>query len=71
MSKSILNREWHAAHRMPPNATLDQRLAWHAGHAAHCACREMPASIRAELERRGMIPEMLASPAKPTPPARG
>lgn len=61
MSKSILNREWHAANRMPRNATLEQRLAWHAGHAANCACRELPDSIRAELERRGMLPEKLAA----------
>ncbi|HHZ09507.1 MAG TPA: hypothetical protein GX405_12090 [Rhizobiales bacterium] len=61
MSRSILNREWHAANRMPANATHEQRLAWHAGHAANCACREMPAAIRAELERRGMMPEKLAT----------
>jgi hypothetical protein len=66
MSGSILNREWHAAHRVPVNATLEQRLAWHAGHAANCACREMPPSIRTELERRGMMPEKLA-----TRPSRG
>lgn len=71
MSKSILNREWHAANRMPANATLEQRLAWHAGHAANCACREMPASIRAELERRGMMPDTLASPGAPRRPSRG
>lgn len=70
MSKSILNREWHATHRMPANATLDQRLAWHAGHAANCACREMSASIRAELERRGMMPAKLAMPAIKTSPAK-
>ena len=53
---SKLNREWHAAHRMPANPTLDQRLEWHAGHAANCACRDMPESIRAELLKRGMLP---------------
>ncbi len=66
MSKSILNREWHAANRMPANATLEQRLVWHASHAANCACREMPASIRAELERRGMMPAKLAAVGNPS-----
>jgi catechol 2,3-dioxygenase-like lactoylglutathione lyase family enzyme len=46
------NAAWHAAHRMPANATLDQRVQWHQAHEAACACREMPESIRAELARR-------------------
>ena len=48
-----LNAEWHAAHRMPRNATLEQRLAWHAEHAQSCGCREMPPAIAEELRRRG------------------
>lgn len=50
-----LNREWHLAHVMPRNPTLEQRLEWHAGHAANCGCREMPENLRQELERRGLI----------------
>lgn len=50
-----INKEWHEAHRMPRNATLEQRLDWHVNHAANCNCREMPPSIRAELEARGLI----------------
>jgi hypothetical protein len=50
-----LNRSWHLAHRMPRNATLEERLDWHVQHAANCACREMPPSIRKELEARGLI----------------
>lgn len=42
---SKLNREWHLAHKMPKNATLEQRIQWHTEHAKHCTCREMPASI--------------------------
>jgi hypothetical protein len=49
---SKLNAEWHLSHPMPPKATLEQRLEWHVEHAKHCGCREMPASIRAELARR-------------------
>lgn len=52
MEKPKLNREWHEKHRMPPNATLDQRIAWHTEHARNCGCREMPESIRKEIEKR-------------------
>jgi hypothetical protein len=51
---SKLNAAWHRAHRMPTRATLAQRVRWHAGHARACGCREMPASIAAELRRRGI-----------------
>jgi hypothetical protein len=44
-----LNADWHLTNRMPKNATLEQRVAWHVGHAANCECRPMPASIRAVL----------------------
>ena len=49
-----INRAWHEAHRMPRTAKLEQRLDWHVAHAANCGCREMPQSIRLELERRGL-----------------
>jgi hypothetical protein len=48
-----INKAWHEVHPMPKNATLDQRVAWHLDHAAHCGCREMPQSVKAELIRRG------------------
>ena len=44
------NAEWHRAHPMPKNPTLEQRVEWHREHAAHCGCREMPASIRKLLD---------------------
>jgi hypothetical protein len=62
---SKLNRGWHAAHKMPANATLDQRLEWHVGHAANCACRGMPATIRAELLKRGMLPPAAQQAGRP------
>lgn len=40
-----INKEWHLVHKMPKNATLKQRIAWHEQHVKHCSCREMPASI--------------------------
>lgn len=64
-----MNREWHAANPMPPKASLDERVAWHIEHARRCGCREIPASILAELERRGITPptrEPVARPSAPT-----
>jgi len=47
-----MNKAWHAKNAMPKNATLDERVAWHKRHAEACTCRQMPASIAAELARR-------------------
>jgi hypothetical protein len=49
-----INREWHETHKLPRTATLDERLDWHLSHAANCGCREMPPSIKRELDRRGV-----------------
>jgi hypothetical protein len=58
-----LNATWHRAHRMPPNATLDQRVRWHVAHARHCACRAIPTTIRAELKKRGIaVPRRREAP---------
>jgi hypothetical protein len=52
---SKINATWHKANRMPARATLDQRVAWHLAHLRACGCRsDVPASIIAELERRGV-----------------
>jgi len=40
-----INKEWHLAHKMPKNPTLEQRLIWHEEHAKHCTCREMPEEL--------------------------
>jgi len=50
-----INREWHAAHKLDRKATLEERLNWHVKHAANCDCREMPPTIRRELEARGLL----------------
>tara|TARA_R110002124_G_scaffold9586_10_gene49265 strand:- start:14108 stop:14281 length:174 start_codon:yes stop_codon:yes gene_type:complete len=49
-----MNRQWHEAHVMPSNATLEQRIAWHVEHTQSCGCREMPESIKRALEERGI-----------------
>jgi hypothetical protein len=47
-----MNATWHKKHRMPKNPTPQQRLDWHLAHAKACKCREMPASVLAELRRQ-------------------
>ena len=65
------NAAWHRAHRMPPNATLDQRIAWHLEHAANCGCREIPARLREEMTRRGItVPALQEAEAGDQVPAR-
>jgi hypothetical protein len=56
-----INKEWHEAHRMPRNATLDERVDWHLKHAANCACRDIPPTIKRELENRGLTVPTLRS----------
>lgn len=50
-----MNVEWHTNHKLCRNATLEQRVEWHLEHAQACACREMPASVVAELRRREQV----------------
>lgn len=66
-----INALWHAANPMPPNATLNQQIAWHLKHARVCGCRPMPERIKAEIARRSgqqglpeMPPETLSSSEK-------
>jgi hypothetical protein len=47
-----INKAWHQANRMPKNATLDQRIAWHLAHAENCPCRPIPDKLRAEIAKR-------------------
>ena len=54
MEKSKMNKEWHATHKMPRNATLDQRIAWHLEHYQNCSCRDIPAQIREEIRKRNL-----------------
>ncbi|WP_229170378.1 hypothetical protein, partial [Bradyrhizobium altum] len=49
--RMALNREWHRDHRMPPRASREQRIKWHVAHAAACACRPIPDSIKADVEK--------------------
>ena len=57
-------RAWHKAHRMPKNATPDQRIAWHLAHAQNCACREIPAGVRSLMKQRGIGAELPRTSSK-------
>lgn len=35
-----INKEWHQTHKMPPKATLAQRVEWHKAHLKFCGCRK-------------------------------
>ena len=47
-----LNKEWHLAHSMPKNATIEQRIAWHLEHAKNCKCRDIPETLKEEMKKR-------------------
>ncbi len=47
-----INAEWHKKNRMPPKATLEQRIKWHLEHQKNCNCREIPAKLLAEIKKQ-------------------
>lgn len=50
---SKLNKEWHQAHVMPKNASLDQRIEWHLQHRQHCSCRDIPEKLKNTMREKG------------------
>ncbi len=49
-----INAAWHKANRMPPRATLEQRIKWHLEHEKACQCREIPPRLLAEMKKRAL-----------------
>jgi hypothetical protein len=49
-----LNKDWHLAHPMPKNPTMEQRIAWHLQHVKHCGCRRIKGKLKEEMEKRGI-----------------
>jgi len=50
-----INKEWHQAHPMPKNATIEERIAWHLAHVQNCHCREdIPAKLKEEMKKRNI-----------------
>ena len=50
-----MNKEWHEAHKLGQNASMDDRIAWHLKHAANCGCRKIPAGVLKAMEDRGLV----------------
>jgi hypothetical protein len=51
---SKLNVDWHMAHKMPKNPSLDERVTWHVDHARNCQCRSLGGKILEEIKKRGI-----------------
>ncbi|WP_281541147.1 hypothetical protein [Maribacter aestuarii] len=50
-----LNSEWYLTNKMPKNATIDQRIAWHLEHLKNCQYRTgIPKKLKEEMRKRGM-----------------
>jgi hypothetical protein len=50
--KSRLNKEWHLAHPMPKNPSLQQRIEWHTEHFKNCNCRhDIPEKSKEEMKK--------------------
>ncbi len=46
-----INKNWHQKNKMPKNASLEQRIKWHKGHAKFCACRPIPHKLLEYLSK--------------------
>ena len=59
-----INKEWHLAHRMPAQATDEQRIQWHVEHLKHCRCRpDIPDSLKTLMKKKGIdVQNLLKSP---------
>ena len=49
-----INKTWHLKNKMPPKATLEQRIEWHLEHHKNCMCRGIPPKILAEIKKRNI-----------------
>jgi hypothetical protein len=51
MKPSKINKDWHLAHTMPKNPSLQQRIKWHLEHAKYCGCRPIPDKLKTEMKK--------------------
>jgi len=49
-----MNKEWHSAHTMPKNPTMEQRIIWHLEHNKNCGCRDIPEKVKKAIKRKGI-----------------
>ena len=50
-----LNAQWHLAHKMPKNPSLDERITWHIEHAQNCVCRPISPKLQKIIDERGKL----------------
>jgi hypothetical protein len=55
MQPSKLNKAWHERHRMPANATLEQRVGRHLEHRKYCRCPPIPAKLAETMKASGLL----------------
>jgi hypothetical protein len=47
-----INLAWHALHKLPKEATLNERINWHLEHIKNCSCRtKLHSGIADEIKR--------------------
>jgi hypothetical protein len=49
-----INKPWHLKHRMPKDASFEERIKWHIAHAKNCSCRPVPGKLKQEMGKRGV-----------------
>jgi len=51
-----MNTEWHKTHKMPINATIEERIAWHTEHLKNCQCRsDFPKKLIEKMKKRKLL----------------
>jgi hypothetical protein len=47
-----INVTWHTVHKLPRNASLNERINWHIAHLKSCSCRtQMHSKVADEIKR--------------------
>ncbi|MBK8566174.1 MAG: hypothetical protein IPN76_23245 [Saprospiraceae bacterium] len=50
-----INKAWHEQHKMPKNASFEQRVQWHLEHLKNCQCRpSIPKKLAEEMAKKGL-----------------
>jgi len=52
-----INKDWHVKHKMPKNATFEERVEWHYAHQKNCNCRPIPENLLAEIKQKKSNPQ--------------
>lgn len=49
-----MNKAWREKHKMPKNATFEQRVKWHLAHQKNCSCREIPDKLLQAMKAKNI-----------------